>query len=224
MTTSRQVKQLLSPLLERHDDLAVIGHWLIVRPVRHVLRGVILERTGDASRFRPRWAVTNLCEPQTSFPVSWGAMIVGKGRWRWDNPTLQNDLFHAIEEQALPSLRSIQTLDDFVAFTSSRERFPLTYFYGYLLRKVGLDIARGDLEAAKSVCAKLATGHTKWSMPLLRDDFIRVTETLCPLLARNDVRALAKLLHEWEAITVQNLKVADLWDRTPFPLEQVRAS
>jgi len=53
MTTVRQVMKLLTPLLKRHDDLYLNDRWLIVKPVRHVLRGILIERTGEAGRFRP---------------------------------------------------------------------------------------------------------------------------------------------------------------------------
>lgn len=109
-----------------------------------------------------------------------------------------------------------------MAFASLRERFSISYFDGYLLIKVGVDIARGELDAARAACAELATGKTRWSMPLMHDEFVRVTETLCPLLAANDRTAMARLLHEWEAYTVEKLKLDGVWERTPFPLEETR--
>ncbi len=32
---------------------------------------------------------------------------------------------------------------------------------------------------------------------------------------------MAKLLHEWEAQTVRNLKIEHLWEPTPFPLDMM---
>lgn len=219
MTTARQVKQLLTPLIERHNDLALNGHWVMLKPVRNVLRGIVIDRTGDAARFTPRWAVMSLCEPRTTFPISWGEMIKGNRLWQWANPSLQADLFHAIEEQALPPLRAIQTLDDFVAFASSKERFPMKYFDHFLLLRVGVDIARGQLASARSACAELRSGRTKWSHADLREEFERITGTLCPLLAADDRPAMARLLHEWEAYTVEKLGIRHIWTPTPFPFE-----
>ncbi len=139
--------------------------------------------------------------------------------WYWDDPSVRDDLFAAIEEQALPQLRAIQTLDDFVAFASDRTRFSITAFSGYLLRTVGVDIARGDLDSARAACAELATGRTRWSMPLMREEFERITGALCPLLASGDRAGMARFLHEWEAYTVDKLKLRDIWEPTPFPLE-----
>ncbi len=219
MTTLRQVKRLLAPLVERHDDLVLVGHWLMLKPVRHLLRGVVIDRRGEAGRFMPRWAVANLCEPQRSFPITWGEMIRRLGSWAWADPLLQAQLFAAIEEQALPLLRAIQTLDDFFAFASSRERFPGRPFDAFPLRSIGVDVARGDLDRARATCAKLSTGGTMWSAPEMHEEFARITGTLCPLLAAGDRPGMARLLHEWEAYTVDMLKLGDIWEKTPFPIE-----
>ena len=116
MTTLPQVKRLLAPLVDLHDDLTLVGRWLFLKPVHHVLRGILIERINDAARFRAWWAVTYLCEPEERFPLNWAMGIKPTRDWTWDNPALQKQLFAAIEEQALPQLRSIQSLDDFVRF------------------------------------------------------------------------------------------------------------
>lgn len=222
MTTVRQIKKLLTPLLERHDDLYLSGQWLLLKPVRHLLRGVVIDRTGEAARFRPRWAVMSLCVPQDFFPLNWGAMIRRAGPvrlWFWDAPSLQADLFSAIENQALPQLRAMQTLEDFVAFANDKHRFSLDPFDAFPLLRIAADIARGDLHAAREGCAELGTGKTMWSAPELHEEFERITGVLCPMLASGDRAGMARLLHEWEAYTVDKLKLRDIWEPTPFPLE-----
>jgi hypothetical protein len=219
MTTARQIRRLLLPLVERHDDLVLKGQWLMLKPVRHVLRGVLIDRTGEARRFRSYWAVLHLCEPHDTFPFTWGNRIYGSGHWEWEASTLQEELFQAIEQQALPPLRAIQSLADFVEFASSKELFRGVAFGGFLLHKASVDAALGNLDSALAVCRELATGRTRWSMPLMREDFLRVTETLWPLLETGDRPALARLLHEWEAYTIGKLKLEDIWEKTPFPLE-----
>ena len=114
MTTARQARKFFAPLVDRHDDLFVSGRWLILKPLRHVLRGFVLGRTSSADLLSPRWAVANLCEPQDTFPLSWGEMLCQDGHpsWSWDDPNLQTELFAAaIEGEALPRLRAIETLE-----------------------------------------------------------------------------------------------------------------
>lgn len=130
------------------------------------------------------------------------------------------DFARAVELQALPQLGAIVTLDDFVAFADSPARFSLTAFRWYHLRTVGVDAARGDLEAARRTCAELIGGRTKWSTPSMREEFDRVTGTLCPLLTADDRPAMARLLHGWEAYTVEKLKIGHIYEPTPFPLER----
>ncbi len=221
MTTQRQVKTLLSPLLEAHTDVELVGRWLYLKPVRHLLRAILIERTGEADRFRPWWVVAPLCEPEETFPLNWATPITSQARrlWFWKDDDMSVDLAAAIELRALPNLRSIATLDDFVAFADCSQRFSLTAFRSYHLRSVGVDAARGDLERARRTCAELVGGRTKWSMPSMREEFDRVTGELCPLLAADDRAGMAKLLHQWEAYTVEKLKIGHIYEPTPFPLE-----
>ena len=66
----------------------------------------------------------------------------------------------AIEEQALPLLRPIETIDDFVGF-ATKERFRNTHLDLYEHRKIFVDVARGDLDSARSICEYMATDHAK---------------------------------------------------------------
>lgn len=95
----------------------------------------------------------------------------------------------------------------------------MTAFDSYHLRKVGVDAARGDLEAARKTCAELIGSRTKWSTPSMREEFERVTGKLCPLVASGDRAAIAALLHAWEAYTAEKLKIGHIYEPTPFPLE-----
>ncbi|MEZ5849035.1 MAG: hypothetical protein R3D68_00100 [Hyphomicrobiaceae bacterium] len=45
MTTAAQVKRMAKPLLARHPDLALVGRMIVIRPVRHVLRAIYIDRT-----------------------------------------------------------------------------------------------------------------------------------------------------------------------------------
>jgi hypothetical protein len=221
MTTAAQIKRLVRPLLARHDDLVLKGQWIFLRPVHHVARFILIDRTGEAARFRPRWGATPLVDRTDVLSIGWGAMLshpVGV-LWMWDDPTIQDALIEVVESQALPHLRALETLDQFVAFSSSRDRFPLGTFDQYLLLRVAVDVARGDLAGARSACDQLMSGRTRWSMPLLRDSFARIVEALCPLIGANDRMGLAALLHDWEAYSAKHAGLEGVWERTPFPLE-----
>lgn len=222
MTTQRQVDKLLKPLLERHDDLIQVKRWVYLKPIRHVVRGILIERISSAAQFRLWWAVVNLCEPYERVPLNWATWAWPKtpGMWRWDDPLLQEKFIEIVEEEALPGLKAIETLDDFYEFASSPEHFSATYFSSYHLRTVGVDIARGRLDAARSTCEELIEGRTKWNLAIMPEEFERITGQLCPLLAADDYEGMARLLHEWEAYTAEKLGITDIWEPTPFPLEE----
>jgi hypothetical protein len=51
-TRPADIKRYLKPLLELRSDLVLVGRRLLIRPVRHLLRGAFLDRTGDKYTFR----------------------------------------------------------------------------------------------------------------------------------------------------------------------------
>jgi hypothetical protein len=57
----------------------------------------------------------------------------------------------------------------------------------------------------------------------LADHFLRPMDDMRQLIAlanAGDRRAVAALLHEWEAQNVRRVDMADAWEPTPFPLER----
>jgi hypothetical protein len=65
-TRPADIKRYLKPLLKQRSDLALMGRLLIMRPVRHLLRGVFFDRTSDKYRFQVVRYITPL------FPVEGG--------------------------------------------------------------------------------------------------------------------------------------------------------
>jgi hypothetical protein len=135
------------------------------------------------------------------------------------DPDIGLALIREIEAHALPALRAIRTLDDYLSFVSQH------YFRHHLFEwpecRIIVEVALGDLEAARATAkANLAT----WSrnQPDHDDETrekYRQLRKLCACLAAGEREALAQLLHDWEALTVKNLKIEHLWEQTPFPLE-----
>jgi hypothetical protein len=207
MTTIAQVKQVAQPLLQRNPDLVLVGRRVFIKPVRHILRGISFGRSIHPGLFIPAWAVIFLFEPSDSLSLNWGERIY-KVTWDVTNPDLPAKMCEAIEEQALPLLRPIETIDDFVGFTT-KERFRDTYLDLYEHRKIFVDIARGDLDSARSICEYMATDRAKRRyLPLKMDEeYDRITKELCPLIEKNDRVGLASLLHKYEEGSVRAMKL-----------------
>jgi hypothetical protein len=221
MTTIAQVRRLLAPLLERHDDLTLIGRWLHVRPVSHFVRGVLIDRMTDSDLVVPRWAVAHLFEPRRFIPLGWGDFIgdAKPERWRMSDPSMPEAFGRTVEDVALPVLRGVNTFENYLSLVSvSRFRHQL---FEWPQARIVVEVAIGDLEAAR----KTAALHLDtWSRadtdrdPDARARYRRLSE-LGDLLAANDRPALAAKLHQWEAMSIANLKLHAIWQRQPLPCE-----
>jgi hypothetical protein len=225
MTTTAQVRKLVQPILARNPDLALVGRWIFVKPIHHFARAILIDRSSSADEIVPQWAVMHLFEARTSFFLDWGEFLANersrrRGLWFITQPDIDLALSEAIETQALPRLRAMATLDDFLAYLT---RIPMgAKMFDWPTRRIILDAALGKLQSAKAICdARLADWST--DDPYYDDaahaQYRRLRE-LCGCLTEDDRPAIAKLLHDWEALTVKALKIEHLWEPTPFPLER----
>jgi hypothetical protein len=124
-----------------------------------------------------------------------------------------------IERNVLPRLRAMTTLDDYLAFVAQSQF--RHHLFDWPSDKVIVDLALGNLDAARAICLENAES---WSRDHPQYDDVdrakyRGLVKLSEFLAAGDRSGLARILHDWEAFTVKNLKIEHLWERTPFPLE-----
>jgi hypothetical protein len=117
-------------------------------------------------------------------------------------------LASAIEREALPVLRSIATIDDFVRFAGGA--WPEDH-------KPYVDAAQGDFGAAQSMCDFFAGLNGQYG--IRQEECEHVVNEVCPLVAAHDKPALARLLHRHEKESVRSLKLEKSWEPTPFPIE-----
>jgi hypothetical protein len=219
MTTIAQVKQALQPLLQRNPDLAIVRRWIVIKPIRHLLCGVGIDRGLDPLKFVPTWSVILLPDLQERFGFLWGERVRGRhGIWKITDPDVSSAMCDAIEQEALAPMRSIKTFDDFIDLTAKLRR-PERHLDFYPIARLTVDIARGDLAAAEAICKYLKTQKGKAEYFYQQQRYERAVQGLCPLVAAGDRAGLAKLLHSYEAQSVKNLKVEKYWEPTPFPIE-----
>jgi hypothetical protein len=247
VTTVAQVRQVTRPLLERNPDLALVGRLVVIKPVRHIIRGIFFDPSSDPVLHNPVWLVSFLFKPWTLVGDRWGEGLSAKrpnllkhardpeslkeiarimsaqerlplrerrypaswGGWVAYDPTIATEMCEVIEEQALPMLRALQSIDDFVTFTADKTRFAWTYFGSSYIDEPFVFAAQGNVEAALAACTKLVKEEP--TGPRCRE--------LLRRLAAGDRHGVAQSLHEWEADSVKRLKLEQLWERTPFPIE-----
>jgi hypothetical protein len=216
---------MVRPLLESNADLVLVGRMIYLKPVHHFARAVLIGRTSSANRFSPRWTVIHLFEVRRIFTLNWGdyldELLPGLHGFNWptDAPSIAEGLCQAIEKQALPWLRTMSTLDLFLAFVS--QNLFRHHMYDKGDAEVIVRVAQGYVDAARKICEQQIE---RWSTDKPHYDaddrahFRRLRE-LHPLVMKDDRTGLARLLHAWEAETAKNFKIEHLWEPTPFPLE-----
>jgi len=219
MTTVAQIRHVVRPLLDRNSDLALVGRLIVIKPVHHLLLGVYIGRSPNPLRHVPTWSVILLSDVQERFGFLWGERVRGRqGFWQSTDPAVSSAMCEAIEQEALAPMRSIKTFDDFIDLTS-KLRNPRRHLDLFPIARLTVDIARGDIVAAEAICEYLKTKAGKSEYFLAQERYERAMQGLVPLVAANDRKGLANLLHSYEAQSVKTLKIEKYWERTPFPIE-----
>jgi len=220
MTTVSQVRLAVQPLLQRNADLALVGRRVVIKPVHHVLRGIFIDRSLDADLFAPKWFVMSMFKLNDHIVFNWGGEIYrpDPGRWDVNDPQASPLMCAEIERLALPILRSVQTIEDLAKFPA-RKKFKNAYFYLERRQEIYFDVACGNFESARTLCALLAERAKTADVDWERQHYGKIAETLGPLLATNDRAGLAQALRDCEAYSAKKLKLEKLWEPTPFPIE-----
>ena len=105
-TRPADIKRYLKPLLELRSDLVVVGR-LLIRPVRHLLRGALFERTSDKYRF----GVRPYIQPVFRSPKGCGYGDLIFGRWEVWQPHFVPLLMDCLATEAFDRWAPVITLD-----------------------------------------------------------------------------------------------------------------
>lgn len=221
MVKAAEVKKWLKPLAERNPDLEIVGRTVIVKPVRHLLSAVLVDRTSTADCVNPRWFVYHLFSPRRDYHLSWGDLLGGSHGYLWttEHAGMEHELVETINSVALPLLRTIQTLDDFVSLIMAR-------WQGHHLMnddwtRIAVELALGNIEQATALCSDRICNYPEpgsKEADVWRNEVLG-TQQICRLLRAGDIPGAVRKLHEFERRTVEALKLGHLWEPTPFPVE-----
>ncbi|NTS31815.1 hypothetical protein HQ945_11170 [Phyllobacterium sp. BT25] len=216
MTTIRDVRNAVRPLIERRDDLFSMGRFVFIKPVRHILRGVHFESRRDPKIFGSRLSVQSLVPALPEFGLGWGerfyptdqeGRVLGSG-WDAGDPEMVSQMLDTAEE-VLAQLHAIDTFDDYHSYLSGLQ-VPWIASPTIELSEVMNHAMKGEFASA---CEKLESS----------DRSLKHLNTLTPrfhkALQAEDRAEVAQILHDWEAATVKTYKIGKFWERTPFPLE-----
>ncbi|MDX3810551.1 MAG: hypothetical protein QHC89_29700 [Bosea sp. (in: a-proteobacteria)] len=220
MTTKKQIKTLFGLLASRHDDLIVRGRFVVVAPLRHVLRAISIDRTSDADFPCFFWHVGHSFNPLGGLgglSAEWFPLPKG-GPQRWSDPDFSDTMINVIEQRLLPMLRRVRMIDDMYRV----EGEPRSYAYDDWLNhhepyRIQLLAALGLFEEAIPIYDKIKDWHLTMKNGW-RSEFEHASR-LGDLIAAGDRPAAAALLHQWEEEFAARNDLLPIYERTPFPLE-----
>jgi hypothetical protein len=219
MSTVAEVRQVSKLTLSRNPELVMLKRNIILTPITHVLRTIVLDNLSGKYCFRPTWSVSPLFRYNAGLMSICSGYIYHPQRMPWDvtNPEAPTTLANEVERFGIPLIRSVQTIADFRDF-SNEERLPGQGLDRFPLAKIVIDIALGDLESADRQAAALFDAPNLWSVHS-KFGYSVITELICPMLAKRDIKGLAKQLREWEEQAIKRLKLEKYWQPAPYPLE-----
>ena len=201
-TRPADIRHYLKPLLEQRDDLALVGRMLIIRPVRHLLRGAFFDRTSDRYELRIWRYIVPLYEadPDT---LGYGDDIHPQAYDVWQ-PHFLPLLMDILAEHVFAQLGKISGLSDFTAQQSGKRR---SFEAGLTSLFLG-----GGSEQADEYLARLSP-HARRD-----EDVQRIFHRLRERFSHEPERTIADF-HAKEAAAVKALKLEHVWDPAPFAVE-----
>jgi len=201
-TRPADIKRYLKPLLALRDDLVLRGRHLIIRPVRHILRGVIFDRTSDKYTFHI-WRYIAPLYSASPGPIGLGDDLHSIRLPVW-NPQFKPILLDSLAEDIFDCVGQITSFAELAQYLEGTDQFHRARVQAFVLS--------GQHQLATSYIADLEQQH------LSNANWQRHVRDLRILLDR-DISAVLNELHAAETKAVHDLKLGDIWQPSPFPVE-----
>jgi len=199
-TEPADIKRYLEPLLKQRDDLVLVGRRLIIRPVRHILRGVYLDRGFMSDRF----SIWNYVEPlYAPGGLDYSKTYVANN-CDVTEPYFEPLLMEALAEDVFTDVARVRTLDDFAALSIKKIPF-------FSARVLSLALA-GSWDGAGEYVEQVQNNPRIDSgiKTEVKEEWARVT---------GNIDAVCAELHAKEAAVVKVLEIEHMWQPSPFPVE-----
>lgn len=233
MSTAREIREFVSPFLERHPELRLHKRRLFRAPIQHCMVGISFDAPHYRGDVIVSWYVGFLFAP----PPRSGGGFRGSMDRAWGvlgDQGLQERVFAEMErvlQEIIPVGTSIENAIEV------NKHAPL-YFgemraesHALLLSALGLfadaqailqeEVKRNHRNFARACATGLKGASTSNPSRAYGDwlETIANLEKLLELLHGGEPAAIAALLHEWEALSVQKHGVELYWKPSPFPFE-----
>jgi hypothetical protein len=194
------LKRYLKALLKERSDLVLVDRLLVIRPVRHILRGVMFGRTHDRYRFAIDPLGAALCYTH-DYPASGRqGHIVGRAFEAVWQPLFESVLTEALARHVFDHIGQITTLGDLAVYRFV-DRWPSA-------EHVTFTLLSGQQERAMEYIRQVEERHPS-SQEWAQAQRSRLA----------NIPALCAECHAREASAAKALKIQHIWEPSPFPVE-----
>lgn len=224
MTTQVQIQRLVRPLARSFPELVPMKNGAVIVPMAHLFRKVEVEPSRGGDRFKLGWTVWPLFCKYAVFPFTFSEPVFSRDKvqWKCSSENVGHFLQKEVEDVCLPSLKSIETIDQLCNIENSYISFD-RFFTSDDRFGIFIDAARGDLNQAEARCERVLSqaGMDHWTKyELMRLEYDNIVNVFYPLLRARDPKAIGDQMRAWECDTLRALKLEQYWQPTPFPFEE----
>ena len=226
MTTKKQIRDLLKPVMVNNPDIVISGQLAFLTPIRHVISGIEFQRglTKDFCHVTP--FTTETCGRLNLPFVNFLNRIRFDGRDSlfWDKPDIVWKFQNRLATEIVPQLR---ILTDINAYVKNRYH-SIEHKHDHPLRfliSLPAIIASGDLDFATLIYREVFE-HMDWvrveAFPMYREniDWYRGFKVLLEPLLNRDIPKLVEILRDFERESISKSGYEKYWENAPFPLEE----
>src|SRR5262245_19173682 len=214
-TRPADLKRYLKPLLKQRSDLVLVGRLLIIRPVRHLLRGAFFERFTDKFSFRLYSCVKPLFSVANGFNFDFCPEVHLGLSWKVWEPHFEGLLFDVLDEDVFQAVSEITSL---AQFDGDLDIGRLDYFRDSFPVRIAALVLAGQRERAAELIEKELARTERENHEYGHYVAGKQKERL-----KGDVESWCAGCHAREKRAAEVLKLGDAWEPAPFPVELPQA-
>ena len=197
-TRPADIRHYLKPLVQQRSDLVLVGRRLVIRPIRHVVRGAFLESTGNRFQFDVGWICTPLYD-DTEHKFDY----VLRGAFNVWQPHFEPLLMSCLAEDIFDKIGGVTTLSEFAMLESPAGGWAW----------ITASVLAGERDRAAAIVDAVVEEYER-KYPGIDPREKKHFEDLT-----RDIEATCARYHAREAETVRELKLERFWEPSPFPVE-----
>jgi len=213
--------RLLGPLLEDNPDLRYAGGMVVMLPIRHIFRGIVLDKSSSKGVYTLLQSICCLFVPRITPSTAYGPFDpVADRTGYFDLPDArQSELTCAtLSRITLPFFRLIDGIEEHYLYRLHGNLRTSPAVFDHFL----LEAAMGHFDQAMAI-ARLHGASWRAKDPTRRPGEQALCDELCvqiDLIESGDRHAFAAHLRALEQQSARNCGVEHLWEPSPFPFEE----